>query len=404
MYSLKTIHRQLRRFKGYLPRLRYLAFVSLIIIAGVIYVVKNTSLLDNVYVNQKAYPNQQTQILQVSYGIVPGNILSLPAAQRAIDLKRIKSAGFTQIRVGFNWSIIETIKGKYDWTAPDSWLQSIKAAGLKPIVEIDRVPAWNRPDSCKTDPYCAPVDTKYFGEFAEAAVSRYKSDNVVAWEIWNEENGINFWKPLPNANQYTHLLSSTYSAIKKVDPTAIVLVGGLSGDSIDGWGSTFMDPRTFLTQVYDANGKDSFDGVAYHPYIKGYGLPTEESPYNGWAKMATGDNNIRSIMTARGDADKGIWVTEFGVSTNGSGLAVTDPSKIAPKGSDHVSLDAQAQIAQAVVSSIQQSPWIKSFIWYSYKDDSSAPTNPGAGYGLWQNNNQPKPALLVLRKAMNQNL
>jgi len=54
---------------------------------------------------------------------------------------------------------------------------------------------------------------------------------------------------------YTMLLAAAYPAVKVADPTAIVVLGGLSKNDYD-----------YLAQLYAAGARGYFDTVAVHPY------------------------------------------------------------------------------------------------------------------------------------------
>jgi len=62
-------------------------------------------------------------------------------------------------------------------------------------------------------------------EYVRQVVVRYHKD-VQYWEIWNEENGEDFYKPVPNAAEYVGILKATGSTIRRIDPKAKVVLGG----------------------------------------------------------------------------------------------------------------------------------------------------------------------------------
>ena len=58
--------------------------------------------------------------------------------------------------------------------------------------------------------------------------ARYKG-KIRAYQIWNEANLAREWDgKAPNAKEYVDMLRLTYQAIKKADPNAVVINGGLS--------------------------------------------------------------------------------------------------------------------------------------------------------------------------------
>ncbi len=72
-----------------------------------------------------------------------------------------------------------------------------------------------------------PESIAAFAQWAAAAVKHFHGHHIV-WEIWNEPNGF-FWKPKPDAEQYTTLALATAEAIRKADPDATLVGPALSG-------------------------------------------------------------------------------------------------------------------------------------------------------------------------------
>ena len=127
---------------------------------------------------------------------------------------------------------------------------------------------------------------------------------IHAYEIWNEPDG-GFWKPSPNAAQYVSLLKIAFEEIKKVDPEATVIVGGLCGWNVN-----------FLRDIYLNGGKDYFDAIATHPY----GWGPDASP-----GVAAQFQAFKQLLAENGDQGKEIWITEFGTSTFRSSLLEQQP-------------------------------------------------------------------------------
>src|SRR4051794_8175762 len=78
-----------------------------------------------------------------------------------------------------------------------------------------------------------------FVNFLTHHVARQKSrgHTGLAWEIWNEEDAPKWWagapdinKPERDASAYVRLLRAAYPAIKAIDPTATVVLGGVTGN------------------------------------------------------------------------------------------------------------------------------------------------------------------------------
>jgi hypothetical protein len=78
------------------------------------------------------------------------------------------------------------------------------------------------------------------------------------WQIWNEPNLQSFWPMKYFPGRYVALLKASHDAIKKADPGAQVVLGGLPNFS---WYA--------LALIYEVKGaRNLFDVVAVHPYTK----------------------------------------------------------------------------------------------------------------------------------------
>jgi polysaccharide biosynthesis protein PslG len=72
--------------------------------------------------------------------------------------------------------------------------------------------------------WAQPASASAFGTWAGAVAARYAHSGVVKYfEIWNEENTAAFWLPKPDPAAYTADLQAAYAAIKKADPSAVVI-------------------------------------------------------------------------------------------------------------------------------------------------------------------------------------
>jgi exo-beta-1,3-glucanase (GH17 family) len=124
-------------------------------------------------------------------------------------------------------------------------------------------------------------------------VERYK-DKIKYWEIWNEPNHEHYWVPQDGLAAYAELLKGAYAVIKAADPSAQVLVGGLTGKYWEDMG-----------KLYNLGAGKSFDIVNIHPFAN----PLDRNPWNG---MRAQYQNLRQIMAANGDSSKPVWITEIG--------------------------------------------------------------------------------------------
>ena len=75
------------------------------------------------------------------------------------------------------------------------------------------------------------------------------------WEIWNEPDNPDYWSKQDDLKSYSQLLSAASKAIKEVDPSAKIVMGGLR-----------RNYYVNLRKIYQYAGKDSFDVVNVHPF------------------------------------------------------------------------------------------------------------------------------------------
>ncbi len=238
------------------------------------------------------------------------------------DLNKLREANFGWQKSLFQWRHIEPQKGQFDWSEADRIVKASNAAGIKIIARLDFQPAWARPDGAFNGP---PDNYQDFGNFVYAFTQRYSRGSVHgrvhAIQIWNEQNLNREWGNAPinqaQAADYVRLLKTGYEAAKGADPAMTVISGGLAQT-----GTNNNDARpddVYLQWMYDAGAKDYFDVLGAHGH--GYKAPPSVSPAEAASNPTWGGHrffvfrrveDMREIMVRNGDADKQIWLLEFG--------------------------------------------------------------------------------------------
>jgi hypothetical protein len=282
--------------------------------------------------------------------------------------------GARWIRFDIAWSDIQA-KGpdRYDWPRYDAVIWAASSRHLDVLGMIGYTPRWAAPSGAASDKF-PPRDTADYARFAAAAVRRYAPLGVHAWEIWNEPNNPDFWKPAPRLDQYAKMLQQSYAAIKAVDPTATVLTGGTAAVKTT---SDSISPVDFLRGLYTDGAGRSFDAVAAHPYSFP-ALPSEYEPSSAWSQLDGTTPSLRSLMVDHGDGAKKLWATEEGAPTSDAG--VTDAQQA-------------ATIAEAYAI-FRSEPWTGPLFVYSYTDDHDR-------FGLLRNDGSRKPSWGAFRTAAN---
>jgi hypothetical protein len=310
-------------------------------------------------------------------GASPGaGFLYLSNSDQAAEVDAAKKAGIRTVRIDVDWSAIETSPGVFNWSSTDRAMAAVASAGMCPLGLIGFTPKWaTNPADNATDSHYRPKDPARYGQFVRTAALRYRS-TVSAWEIWNEPNTLNFFKPTTDAAYYTQLLKAGYAAVKGVNSTLGVISAGMAPATDNG---RDIAPLTFLAGMYDAGARGSFDAVGMHPYTYPY-LPNDPSTSSFSAAQQMWP--MHDIMVNRGDGAKRIWMTEFGAPTGTSPRAVTPQT--------------QADTVRIVLDAAKGTSWLGPAYVYSIRDAGSDLTDPEQNFGLLHRDFAPKPAYQVM--------
>lgn len=201
-----------------------------------------------------------------------------------------------------------------------------------------------------------------FATRAREVVLRYsdafRTHQVNHWQIWSEPD-----KDLSATGgvdtriepaDYGKLLLLVYPLIKAADPTATVVLGGISPE-----GHQFS--RIYLRDLYEsadivayraANGANPWDAVAVHPYPVTFTNP---------AGLITTVNAFKSTMNTYGDRFVPLWLTEFGWNTS----VTSEPDQA-------TFLDESYRLLDVLVDPDfpTDDPYVARAFWYRYHDDA----------------------------------
>lgn len=199
----------------------------------------------------------------------------------------MQEAGIRFVRMDFLWYDLEPEPGVFEFERYDAivdilWKNNIKILGI-----IEYNPRW------WDGPWNSPPDFDLYEKYACKVVSHFKN-RVKYWEIWNEPDEKTYWIPQDDMKTYTKLLKRAYLAIKNIDPSCKVLMGGVS-----------KYPHISLKRIYRNGGKDYFDIVNFHPFTD----PLRPDAINHVRGIYS---SVRQVMRKYGDEDKRIWFTELG--------------------------------------------------------------------------------------------
>lgn len=240
-------------------------------------------------------------------------------AKRERQLQMIHDAGFGWIRQQFRWDDIE-ISGRSDftdrrngtsvnaWDKYDNIVALANKYNVQIIARLNSAPAWSQAPDNQYPGFAPPADFNDFVHYAVAVASRYKG-RIRFYQVWNEPNIYPEWGNAPiNPEAYTDLLCRTYTALKAVDPTIVVISGALA--PTDELNARNLNEYIFLQRMYAAGAAKCFDILG----AQGYGLRTGPTDQ----RLRSTDTNfgrnlwLRDLMLANGDGNKPIWIGEMG--------------------------------------------------------------------------------------------
>src|SRR5713226_8600173 len=235
------------------------------------------------------------------------------------DLKLVTDAGFRWQKTLFQWRQIEgACKGCFDWTEADRVVQASARSGVKIIARLDFQPTWARHDGASNGP---PDNYQDYADFVSAFVKRYAGGSTIgqvqAVGVWNEVNLDREWGgqkiDRQQAADYVKLLGVAYTAAKAADPNVIVVTAGLSPTGVTDGHSA--DDVQYLQWLYDAGLQGKYDVLGAHGNTQ---APEVDAAFGSIANFPHPSfyfrriEQLREVMVKNSDADKRIWLLEFG--------------------------------------------------------------------------------------------
>ena len=282
-------------------------------------------------------------------------------------------AGITWLRVDFPWADVEPTQGNWQWDKFDTILDDAEAHGIQILPILDYGSAYGGHEKLVSD------DLDGWTTYVSNVVTRY-AGRLPAVEVWNEPNiGPDpddpdkwyFWSG--TTAQYVTMLRATYNAVKAIDPSIRVVLGGLSGEC-----------SGYVTDLYANGAKGCFDVMAMHPY-SGSHAPDDVWKGNfltGYTYYLRGYiEATREVMESNGDGNVPIWLTEHGWSTHSSGS--TSEAKQATYIAKAMEIAADCGIEKYFIYNL-----------IAYEGDLS---NPEHCFGIIHNDYTPKPAFTAVQ-------
>jgi hypothetical protein len=215
--------------------------------------------------------------------------------------RKVREAGIEWVREELRWDEVGPANGPFIWGKFQAAVQAERNVGLEVLGLLDYGPpeGWDH-GSVKYVP--SPISALVilqWRDYVYSAAQTFHGD-IQYWEIWNEPNLNQFWRPQPNVDDYLALLRAARAAIKQVDPQEKIVLGGPSRVNVSE-PPDLISGRDWLEQIYERGGGSDFDIVAIHPY--------NARPENVAADL----QDLADVIARHPEAgSKPIWVTEIG--------------------------------------------------------------------------------------------
>ena len=269
------------------------------------------------------------------------------------EVKMIQEGGFSVVRTDLFWDQVERVKGTYDFSEYDKFVNAMSKYKIKVLFILDYGnPYYDNGNAPYTD-----EGRDAFARFAQTSVRHFASRDII-WEIWNEPNSDDFWPPKQNNDDYCKLALNVVKSIKSIDSEAKIIAPAVSGIEWD-----------FLTSLGKYQLVEQLDGISVHPYRS----EPPESVFTDYSKL-------RLMLDQFSPNKKTPIITgEWGYSTT---YIKTD--------------EKQAQyITRLYLTDILCG--VPMSIWYDWRDDGQDKNNSEYNFGVIRHNKVPKTAYYAVK-------
>ncbi len=256
------------------------------------------------------------------------------------EIELLDAVGFGFVRMDLFWHQVEhECQGCYDFAAYDQLVAQLSARGIRLIFILD----YGNLLYGGGDAHQHDAGRAAFTRFAATAARRYQGQGII-WEIWNEPNLEKFWHGPPDPFSYARLATETITAIRRVDPTALIV-----GPATAGF------PWEYLQALAATGLYSKLDAVTVHPY-------RFDEPESAWSDYA----QLRTILD-RASPDRKIPIIagEWGYATVEGGRPEQQQAiYLVRQYLSHLTADVELSI------------------WYDWRNDGLDPHDPEHNFGL----------------------
>ena len=286
-------------------------------------------------------------------GMTADDLLGNAGPYRDKALAMQKSAGVQVLRVGFDWSAMETSPGNFDFNQYDKYVRDAAAHNITVLPVLFKAPEFYSVHPGTRFAF-QPRNNSDMGRWAALLVDRYGPNGslwqgnpnphpIKAWQVWNEPNLKQYWWRKPNASQYRSMLQTVGTAIRSRDPGAEIVTAGLPDSRLSG--AIRLQP--YLKTLYKGGGTGAFATLAINSYAV--------SP-KFLSKLMTSTRKFVNRIGGRSDK---LWITEVGWCDKGY------------KSRFCVGTKRQKKYTGQALSLIKKKKkaWkLRGFVWFSWRD------------------------------------
>jgi hypothetical protein len=328
-------------------------------------------------------------------------LFDMAPESRVPHFQQMHAAGISVVRRDANWNEIEPhppgLFGahQYDWRRYDEWAMGLAQAGLRWQITLGYSAVWasSRPSDKPEAQFYPPARTADFTAYATAVARRYGQGGefwranpqltarpVTTYEVWNEQNESHWWQPQPDPVAYADLYLASRAAVVAVDPSASVVVGGLSTQLTST--KAAIAAKDFVAQMYGARGelRSVVPAIGYHSYPHSSQSPAEDVVQNV-VDFRAGVNAVHPGVP--------ILLNEYGWSTQGTaGDAIPTVSESERANAIATATDRLARSNCGVVQ-------LMIHTWVGFEDTPYPPIpldSPERWYGIYNRDATPKPS------------
>ncbi len=271
------------------------------------------------------------------------------------DWQMLSEAGVGIVRMDAGWSAAEKVPGQYDFSRYDTLVARLERRHMRLLFILD----YGNPlydDGLAPHSDSARVAS---AKFFSAVAARYRGKPIL-YELWNEPNLSNFWRPKPHADAYLAWAKAVSDAIRRVDPNACILGPAMSGIRLD-----------FMRELFSNGYLNWVDGVSVHPY---------RSPQRSPETALPEYEMLRVLIEQYKPKDRTLPIVsgEWGYTT------VSTPKVLQAK-----------YLARQWLTNL--SFGIPISIWYDWHDDGQDPNNSEHHFGTVTWDYKPKPAFRAMK-------